>query len=79
MVVSIHQFIAMITTFVQKMAVIATQVALIQRYLVTMTINVLMTGAVLRADVILPRMIAMTIMPAPLILVIPKKDAYILL
>jgi len=79
MVVLIHPFVAMIITLVPWTDVMHIKVVLIPRYLVMMAINVLMTGAVSRPDVITPYTPAMTVMSVPMMIVTLQKDANILL
>jgi hypothetical protein len=69
----------MITTFGHRMDVMHKKVVLILRHLVKITINVLMTGVVLRPDVITLNILAMTIMHALMMIVTLTKDAHILL
>jgi hypothetical protein len=69
----------MITTFVHRMDVMHIKVVLILRYLVTITINVPMTGVALRRDAITLNILVMTIMHALMMIVTLTKDVNILL
>jgi hypothetical protein len=69
----------MITTFVHRTDVMQIKVVLILRYLVKITINVLMTGVALRMDVITLNTLAMIIMHVLMTIVTLLKDVNILL